>query len=249
MALMMKSTSTTFSGKVARKAAVARPMVCKAQAAAGGSTRPMWYPGNPAPAHLDGSLPGDYGFDPLSLGSEPKLMAWFVQAELQNGRWAMMGVAGILFTSIGAAAGLPLPQWYDAGEVAQASSTMSFGTLVMVQLLMMGWVEAQRAADMQNPGSQGKGEFLGVTDEFSSTTPGYPGGKFFDPFGLSMGPKFEQYKVAEIKNARLAMVAFVGFICQHAATGKGPIENLSEHMAAPYTTTFATNGVSVPFQI
>lgn len=23
--------------------------------------RPVWYPGNPPPPHLDGSLPGDYG--------------------------------------------------------------------------------------------------------------------------------------------------------------------------------------------
>ena len=46
------------------------------------------------------SLAGDYGFDPLGLGEEPSTLRWMVQAELQNGRWAMLGVAGILFTAV-----------------------------------------------------------------------------------------------------------------------------------------------------
>jgi len=31
--------------------------------------RPLWMPGTKAPAHLKGTLPGDYGFDPLELGT------------------------------------------------------------------------------------------------------------------------------------------------------------------------------------
>ena len=65
-----------------------------------GADRPLWFPGNPAPAHLDGKLAGDFGFDPLNLGEDPETLRWMVQAELQNGRWAMLGVAGILFTSV-----------------------------------------------------------------------------------------------------------------------------------------------------
>lgn len=107
------------------------------------------------------------------------------------------------------------------------------GTLLFTQLIMMAWTEGRRGMDMKNPGSLGDGNFFGVTEEFSSKTPGYPGKKFHDPFGLSEGPKFEEYKWKEIKNGRLAMVAFVGFAAQHAATGKGPIENLADVSSLP----------------
>ncbi|XWS22760.1 hypothetical protein CRYUN_Cryun29cG0064000 [Craigia yunnanensis] len=30
--------------------------------------RPLWFPGSIPPPWLDGSLPGDFGFDPLGLG-------------------------------------------------------------------------------------------------------------------------------------------------------------------------------------
>ena len=38
----------------------------------------------------------DFGFDPLNLGKNEVALKWYQQAELQNGRWAMLGVAGIL---------------------------------------------------------------------------------------------------------------------------------------------------------
>ena len=38
--------------------------------------RQVWFPGNKAPDYLDGSLPGDFGFDPLGLGSDPETLRW-----------------------------------------------------------------------------------------------------------------------------------------------------------------------------
>ena len=47
-----------------------------------------------------GSLAGDFGFDPLGLGADPEELRWYVQAELVHSRFAMAGVAGMLFTDV-----------------------------------------------------------------------------------------------------------------------------------------------------
>ena len=54
---------------------------------------------------------GDRGFDPAGLCAEAKARTWYQQAELQNGRWAMLGVAGILGQEIIN----PNQFWYTAG--------------------------------------------------------------------------------------------------------------------------------------
>lgn len=46
-------------------------------------------------------MPGDFGFDPLGLGEDADSLRWYVQAELLHARFAMAGVAGILFTDVG----------------------------------------------------------------------------------------------------------------------------------------------------
>lgn len=255
MAFSMKSAAvgkpSLRASRGSRKALSVRamqpPQVPAVHDFAGAAERPLWMPGTPAPEYLDGSLAGDRGFDPLGLCSDPAMRKWFVQAELQNARWAMLGVAGILFVSLGAEAGLGFPQWYDAGEVAIKNSPIPFGTLLITQLVLFHWVETKRIYDFKYPGSQADGSFFGVTDDFKGKEPGYPGGRFFDPLGMANGPLYRKYKENEITNGRLAMTAFVGFLAQAAATGKGPIQNLNDHLASPYTTTFATNGISVPF--
>ncbi|WP_171259432.1 chlorophyll a/b-binding protein, partial [Acinetobacter baumannii] len=52
----------------------------------------------------------------------------------------------------------------------------------------------------------------------------YPGGKYFDTFGLAADEtKKDRLKLAEIKHARLAMVASLIFAIQAAVTSKGPL--------------------------
>mmetsp|Transcript_11989 Transcript_11989/g.18781 ORF Transcript_11989/g.18781 Transcript_11989/m.18781 type:complete len:123 (+) Transcript_11989:549-917(+) len=51
-----------------------------------------------------------------------------------------------------------------------------------------------------------------------------PGDFGFDPLGLGKGDKMARMQICEIKNGRLAMMAFSGIIHHYFITGKGPIE-------------------------
>ena len=85
-----------------------------------------------------------------------------------------------------------------------------------------------------------------MTDGFKGNGNGYPGG-LFDPMGMSRDANnFETMKKKELANGRLAMAACLGFVAQYSATGKGPMDNLFEHMSSPGAINFATNGVSIP---
>ena len=52
----------------------------------------------------------------------------------------------------------------------------------------------------------------------------------FDPLKLRTDDQREK----EIKNGRLAMVAFLGFSSQAAVQGKGPIASLKYHLEDPF---------------
>ncbi|KAG0558663.1 hypothetical protein KC19_10G044600 [Ceratodon purpureus] len=229
---------------------VARGVKCRAQAegitAAAPETvstgvetvRPLWLPGSTPPAYLDGTLAGDFGFDPLGLGSDPRDLRWYVQAELVHARFAMAGVAGILFTDLLRASGrTDIPLWYEAG--AYKFEFADTKTLFIVQLLLMGFVETKRWMDFVNPGSQAaEDSFFGLEPAFGGLENGYPGGPIFNPLGFAKDTgKSQPLRWKEIKNGRLAMVAMVGFIVQANVTKTGPIENLMAHLSDPLHTT------------
>ncbi|PSC72652.1 light harvesting complex A [Micractinium conductrix] len=214
----------------------ARRSVVAVRAAAG------WDPSAEVPAHLKGKdLAGNFGFDPLNLGKNEVALKWYQQAELQNGRWAMLGVAGILVQELlhktglgGAAANV---YWFDAGNNTFWAPKE---TLIAISFLLFAWAESNRAQDFVKPGSN-------VTDPFGNKIKyvelGYPG---FDPLSFTKG-NYAELKQKEIKNGRLAMVAFLGILAQHNAQPGSPLDQLGNHLANPWKNHFINNGVSLPF--
>jgi hypothetical protein len=178
-----------------------------------------WLPGTEPPAYLDGTMAGDYGFDPLRLGQNPETLPYLQEAELMNGRWAMHATAGILFTDA-----VGLPKFWEAGEAALGDWDIK--TLVAIQVVVMGFLEAARIRGFMATGESG------VVGNFP-----------FDPTGQDS----PAMKVKEIKNGRLAMMSFLGMVSQYAVTGTSPLEGLKAHMANPTQVNIFTSSVGNEF--
>lgn len=56
----------------------------KSPSSKGISDRPLWFPGAKAPEWLDGSLVGDYGFDPFGLGKPAEYLQYDLDSLDQN---------------------------------------------------------------------------------------------------------------------------------------------------------------------
>eukprot|EP01023_Acetabularia_acetabulum_P061205 TRINITY_DN7389_c0_g2_i2.p2 TRINITY_DN7389_c0_g2~~TRINITY_DN7389_c0_g2_i2.p2 ORF type:complete len:284 (+),score=68.40 TRINITY_DN7389_c0_g2_i2:104-955(+) len=216
----------------------------------------LWFASDQSLSYLDGSLAGDFGFDPLGLldpeGAGGLITPnWLRYAEIMNGRWAMLGAAGCIAPELLGKIGL-IPEstglvWWKSGVIPPAGDTDiywgSSWTIFWVNACLMNFVELRRLQDFKNPGSMSVQGLLGIEKLMGgSGDPAYPGGAFFNFLG--MGKKQEAMKTLktkEIKNGRLAMLAMFGFGAQAVLTRQGPVDNLIAHLADPINNNIITN--------
>jgi len=201
--------------------------------------------------YLDGSLAGDYGYDPLNLGQTPEQVEKYRAFELIHARWAMLGAFGALLPEALDAfspGSIPGAVWWQTGAVqlADPSSPTAVQYLGSIPTLPLPTNAALTAAVflvLEGFRSAGGGQ-QSLPPFFPNAPEGadalYPGGGF-DPLGLADDPEaFAELKVKEIKNGRLAMVSFLAFGVQAAVTGEGPYANLRAHLSSPFNNNLLT---------
>lgn len=219
-----------------------------------GPNRVLFLPGglldrSDVPAYLDGSLPGDYGYDPLGLGKDRAQLEKYRINELIHARWAMLAAAGIIIPEGLQAngAGIKGGTWFETGAEMLNGGTLNYFAVpwaivnnplplvvvTAIEVVLLGAAENYRRKGEGPPGySPGVGNF--DSSIFTSLDRLYPGGPF-DPLGLADDPEvFQELQVKEIKNGRLALVAVLGFAAQGYVTGEGPYANWAKHVSDPF---------------
>ncbi|CAI7832550.1 unnamed protein product, partial [Closterium sp. NIES-53] len=193
-------------------------------------------PGELQFSFLVGEYPDECRWRSAGLSVDPESFAKTTALEVIHARWAMLGVVACLvpetafrilqashlaggsnIDSIRSSILGGTTSLIESCDFCTAKSILAIGA---IQILGMAAVEAFRVAG-------------GPLGDASGSV--YPGG-FFDPLGLadSSNPtELAKLKAKELQNGRLAMFSILGFAAQAAVTGKGPVENLMEHMADP----------------
>ena len=233
--------------KKGKKAAAPAPVVAARPTGVVPSTA---IPGELAPALLDGSLPGDVGFDPCFLSTKADLLTnyfngitggqgptdgltWYREAELMHGRICMVAVVGFLWPGLfGTFAG---NEWTGADAFSYTNALEAFDKAPSASLFQigafMGILEFRRINIILADGTSYQ---AGDSQKWGQ------GEGRWNPLGLNYSPEeYAEKQLQEIKHARLAMIGFLGLLLQGNASGQGVIDQISGSFVAPEYATRA----------
>eukprot|EP01038_Epipyxis_sp_PR26KG_P004919 gene4919-6882_t len=195
--------------------------------------RSVALPFDKRPAALDGTLPGDAGFDPAGftnslpsqwlIGGEKKSLKWYREAEIVHGRVAQLAILGYLIPSFyhfpgNPEVGVPADAFAELNPLAALGVVPAAG-LWQISLVIFG-IELARIKRIvqgdKEPGDLG----LGQTG--------------FNPFGFKYSEEeYFEKQVQEIKHGRLAMFGILGMLLQNRASGEGVVQQLGDLFTFP----------------
>jgi len=165
------------------------------------------------PQYLDGTLPGDRGFDPFNFSSDPSALNWYRESEIKHARIAMLASVGWVLSELShnsIASQLGLKSILNLSD--KVPSILNGGLDRTNPLFWVGAISAAAAL-----------EFISIRKDGGVMTE--PGDFNFDPLGLAGKTDKRQFfnKEAELFNGRLAMLAITGFAAQEFVTNDAVI--------------------------
>ena len=169
------------------------------------------------PALLDGTLPGDRGFDPFNFASDASALQWQRKAEIKHARLAMLAVAGwpiaeLLHKNIASTFDLPsmLASRDRVPSILNDGLSHSFPVFWIATIAVAAAIEISESVE----------ENLSV-----KLNPAELG---FDP--LNLGGKTEEQQhfmqEAELFNGQLGMLAITGFAIQERFLGSAVVDQI-----------------------
>jgi len=151
------------------------------------------------PPALDGSMPGDIGFDPLQI-SDLVPLQWAREAELKHARICMLAWAGWVAVDLG----FRVPYAPKVLSLYAHDACVEKGPMLGL-LIPLAAIEV----------------LAGIPKAFQllNDPDAAPGGDYkFDPLGFGGSADLQE---KELANGRLAMMAFSGTVTQATLTGGG----------------------------